>query len=86
MQKQSTNKMENEQKSQLDSANEALVALKGNVTTSDRDEAKKQYSEFTIVQYLNGRGKDLDTAMDLLQFFRQRIEDRGKVIANEQVK
>lgn len=74
--------MQTEQKSQLDLANDELLAIKGNVTTSDRNEAKKEYSEFTIVQYLKGEGKDLDTAFALLQFFRKRIQDRGRLIAN----
>lgn len=73
--------MENAQKTQLQKANEALTALAVNVTTSDRDLAKDSYSEFTLVQYLKGRGKNLDTAMALLEFFRKRIEGRNKAIA-----
>ncbi len=67
--------------SQLDKVNAALLELYPNVTTSDRREAKKMFSETTIVQYLNGRGKDLDTAIELLQFFRTRISDRDQAIA-----
>jgi hypothetical protein len=70
--------MENSQ-TQLDKVNAGLVALYPNITTSDRQDAP--YSEFTVVQYLKGRGKDLDTAMALLQFFTKRIEDREKKIA-----
>lgn len=73
--------MENKQKTQQQQANEALMALAINVSTSDRKEALNSYSEFTIIQYLKGRGKDLDTAMALLEFFRKRIADRNKVIA-----
>ena len=73
--------MENEQKTQLEKVNDELIALVPNVASSDRAAAKKKYSAFTIVQYLKGRGKDLDTAMALLQFFRKRIEDREKAIA-----
>lgn len=79
--KQSTKQMENEQKTQLQRANEALVELFPSVTTSDRDEAKKEFSEFTVVQYLKGRGKNLDTALTLLQLFRKRINDREKTLA-----
>jgi hypothetical protein len=77
-QKQSTNKMENSQ-TQLEKVNVALMALYPNITTSDRREAP--YSEFTVVQYLKGRGKDLETAMSLLQFFTKRIDGREKQIA-----
>jgi hypothetical protein len=37
-------------------------------------------SEATVIQYLNGEGKDLDKAMELLQFFRERIETRRKIL------
>lgn len=70
--------MEKKQKTDLDLANEAIAALKPNVSASDRKEAP--VSEATLIQYLNGQGKDLDTAMDLLQFFRGRIEARRNQI------
>ncbi len=73
--------MENEQKTDLELANEALAALKPNVTTTDRKEAP--VAESTLIQYLNGSGKDLDTAMTLLQYFRGRIEERRKLISKE---
>lgn len=65
---------------QLEKANEVLAGLSVNVTTSDRTAAKKEWAESTIIQYLKGLGKDLDTAMKLIQFFRKRIEDRDKVL------
>lgn len=70
--------MTNKQKTDLEIANEALLALAVNVSASDRKDCPS--SEATIVQYLKGEGKDLDTAMKLLKFFRQRIEDRRKVL------
>lgn len=73
--------MENEQKTDLDVANEALLALKPNISSSDRKECPR--SESIIVQYLKGEGRDLDTAMELLQFFRERIEARRSVLAND---
>lgn len=73
--------MENNQKTQQQQANEALQALAVNITTSDRKEALNHYSEFTVIQYLKGRGKNLDTAMALLDFFRKRIAQRNKAIA-----
>lgn len=88
-QKQSTNKVKTEQKqsinnetgSQLDRTNEALKKLSANVTTDDRREAMKTWSESTIVDYLNGRGKNLNTAIKVLQFFQKRIKDREKVLS-----
>ena len=71
--------MSNEQKTDLQLANEALVELKASVSTTDRREAP--CSEAIIVQYLNGKGRDLDTAMMLLRFFRERIALRRKEIA-----
>jgi hypothetical protein len=76
---QSNNKMRNEQKSQLDKANDALKALRLNVTTTDRIECG--FAESTVIQYLYGNGKNLDTAMKMLSFFRKRIEEREKAIA-----
>lgn len=73
--------MTDKQLTQLEKANSALMKLASEVTTSDRVEAMKTYSEFTIVQYLKGRGKNTDTAVNLLQFFRKRISDRDKAIA-----
>lgn len=68
--------MSKEQKTDLQIANELLADLKPNVTTSDRKEAPAV--ESTVIQYLNGLGKDLDTAMKLLKYFRGRIEERRK--------
>ena len=78
---QSTNKMEKEQKSQLERSADTLVAMAPSITTLDKQEAIKEYSEFTVYQYLRGQGKNLDTAIDLIQFFRKRIEGREKVLA-----
>jgi hypothetical protein len=75
--------MEHRQKTQLDQANEQLVELSGKVTTSDRELAAETYSEFTVVQYLKGRGKNLDTAIALIQLFRKRIEERDLILENK---
>jgi hypothetical protein len=66
---------------QLQKANKALTELAVNVTTLDRFSAKIKWSEFTIVQYLKGRGTNLDTAVGMLQFFRNKISGREKMIA-----
>lgn len=63
-------------KTDLELANEILVGLKPNVSASDRKEAPA--SELTVIQYLRGEGKDLDTATKLIQYFRGRIEERRK--------
>ena len=70
--------MSNNQKSDLDLANQALLALKINVTTSDRADSPR--CEAITIQYLKGQGKDLDTAIELLDYFRERIEERRKKI------
>lgn len=69
--------------SQLDKANEVLKGLSVNVTTDDRRAVEKKYSfsRFTTVAYLKGEGKDLDTAMKLIDFFRNRIDGREKALA-----
>lgn len=72
--------MDNEQKTDLVVANERLLAVKPNVTATDRKEAPA--SEAIVVQYLNGKGKDLEMAMSLLQFFLKKIESRRKVLDN----
>lgn len=78
-QKQSNTKMENNQKTDLQAANESLVELRPNVTSTDRKEAPM--SESMVIMYLKGEGKDLESAVKLLQFFRQKIEDRRKIIS-----
>lgn len=67
-------------KSDLERANDALTELKSSVTAADRKECG--YSEPTVVQYLNGQGTQLGTAVELLKFFRERIEQRRKFIAS----
>ena len=75
--------MMNEQKSQLEQANDLLISLSPSVTTEDRKKAKVELdlSDFTISQYLNGNGRNLDTAMKFIGFFRKRIEDRQVALA-----
>ena len=66
--------------SQLDKANVVLKGLATSVTTDDRKTAEKKLgiSRYSIVIYLKGEGKSLDTAMSLIEFFQKRIEDRDK--------
>lgn len=54
-----------------------------NITASDRDAAKDSgvvKSQTTVSTYLNGGGKDLDVAMSLIQFFKNRIEEREEIL------
>lgn len=77
--------MENEQ-TQLERANEELLKLVPNITSGDKSEAESLYHKNTIFRYLKGEGKDADTAVALLSFFRKKIEERDEKIeaANEQ--
>jgi hypothetical protein len=66
--------------SQIDKANAILLELKPNITTTDREEAQKELelSMPTIIRYLNGDAKKIDTAMVLIGFFKERIQKREK--------
>lgn len=68
-------------KTDLEMANEALAELKPNVTAADRKECGR--NELTVMRYLNGQGKELTMAVELLEFFRERINQRRKIIAGE---
>jgi hypothetical protein len=71
-------------KTQLDKANAALVKLKKDITSDDRKAASLELdikARSTMVQYLNGKGKDLDVSVKLLGFLRKRIVERENVIA-----
>jgi hypothetical protein len=75
--------MEMEQKSQLERANETLLRLAASVSASDRKEAITElgFTELTIINYLKGRGKKVDTGVKLIEFFKKRIEKRERLIA-----
>lgn len=70
------NKEQSTNKSQLHKANLALVAIADNVTADDKKASG--YVPSTVWMYLKGNGKDLGTAMKLLDFFTGRISDREK--------
>jgi len=79
--------MTTEQKTQLDRANEVLSAeLYSAVTSEDRQAAIADLgvSMFSVVQYLKGRGRNLDTAMKLIEYFRKRIKSRERSLASVQ--
>jgi hypothetical protein len=66
--------------SQIDRANNILLQLKPNVTAQDREDAQKELNlgEATVNRYLLGEGRKVETALDLIEFFQKRIEDREK--------
>ena len=70
-------------RTQLEQANEQLVQLAPLITTADRKEALIHVSNFTLVQYTKGRGKNLDTAVSLLKLFRARIEKRQQFLLGQ---
>lgn len=72
----------NEHISQKDRISKLLMELNTKITESDRDDffKKKNISKVTISNYMNGKGSNIDTAMEMLLFFRKKIEDREKLI------
>jgi|GEM_PF-3412467 len=74
-------KPENTIRLQLDKANEILKHLAVNVSTDDRRAAMEELdikARSTMIQYLKGEGKDLDTATSLVRFFKDRILSRER--------
>ncbi|WP_430897708.1 MULTISPECIES: hypothetical protein [unclassified Paraflavitalea] len=65
-------------KTDLELANEALVAIKPNISAEDRKGAPASTPVISI--YLNGRGRDLDMAMKLLSYFRAKVQERRQEI------
>jgi hypothetical protein len=65
--------------SQLEKVNKALRELAKDVISSDREEAPA--SEPTVIEYLKGNGKNLETGLKLLRFFRKKIQERDKEIS-----
>ena len=69
--------------SQIGTVNNSLTALRPCLTASDRKAAlvELKLSEPTLTRYLNGKAKQLDTAIRLRNFLRNRIEERARQIA-----
>lgn len=75
--------MQTTQNPQLKIANTVLITeIKPKVTTEDRKAAMQELevSVTTLVEYLKGRGRSLDTGIKMIEFFRKRIELREKVL------
>jgi len=69
-----------DKRTQLEKANQQLLEIAPFITRDDRKEVLIHYSNFTLIQYTKGRGKNLDTAIKLLKLFRARIEKREEFI------
>lgn len=70
----------NTNSSQLTKALEILQDMAVNVTALDRKAAMDHLdisSASTITNYLNGYGRDLDRAIGLIEFFKERIQERA---------
>ena len=59
-----------------------LKRLNNDVTASDRKAICKErnLTRATISSYLNGKVRDNDTAATLIAFFKERIQERNKVL------
>lgn len=67
---------------QIGQANEILIQLAGSVTAQDRKDAIKDLdvSELTIRRCLRGEAANLDTALRLIQFIRERVKARTELL------
>jgi hypothetical protein len=77
-------KEQNKHNPLLDQANEILISLAPQVTTDDRKAAMEKYGPVTICRYLKGRALDLDTALDLIEIFQERIRLRKERLKKAQ--
>lgn len=61
----------------------ALKKVKIDATAKDRAEAASalSLSRITIHNYLNGKVRDNDTAVKIIEFFNQKIAERENVIS-----
>lgn len=64
---------------------EELKILAPNVSHEDKRAflSNSKYRKSTVSAYLNGHVSNIDTAMEMLLFFRKRIEARDKVISQK---
>ncbi len=65
---------------QISTANNILKQLRTNITAQDKEAAIQglELGEATVTRYLNGEAKKIETALDLIKFFRGRIADRDR--------
>lgn len=67
----------------LEVANEKLFEIKQLITISDKQKlyAETGMNPANLSQYLNRKGKSLDTAISLITFFNNCIAERRKLLA-----
>lgn len=67
---------------QIELANILLAEMSRNITEEDRKacESSIKISMPSIKRYMIGQGRNLDTAMKLVKFFKKRISERDKIL------
>lgn len=60
-----------------------IDSIKKDITTQDKKDCCVKLNKHmnTIKMYLDGTGKDGDTAYDVLAFFKKCIDKRNKILA-----
>lgn len=71
-----------EKKTQKQRLKDELEAIRVDVTEGDRNAYRQAHPVSTVVlsNYLNGKAASVDTGMKMLLFFRERIEEREKLL------
>jgi len=72
------------QLTQRERLQQELVKIAPNVTSKDKQDLVNEYgiSVYTISKYLRGEVLNIDTATDMLVFFRKRVNEREEKINN----
>lgn len=67
---------------QLERVEEELAAMNKNITEMDRAQFMEEsgISRTLLSNYMNHKAYSLDRAMEMLIFFRKKIEEREKLI------
>lgn len=73
-----------QQLTQKERLQQELVKIAPNVTAKDKQDLVSEHaiSTYTISRYLRGDVLNVDTATDMLVFFRNRIKQREEKINN----
>lgn len=74
---------------QLPGLNKRLKDLKPYILPEDRKVAHKKYSHVTVIQYLAGKGKEINTAIALIRIFEKCIlkrDEKVRRISNSKLK
>ncbi len=67
---------------QITALNKELMKISKDVTTQDKKDCMVHANVHlnTIVNYLNGQGKDADLCAKMISFYKQKIESRNQVL------